>query len=303
MKQIIIKLLPIIIVFLLVVYSREFVELSHTILGKFMAVSIIVFYIKCDILYGLLACLLVIFYYQSDFVEQYDNVRVIDLEGFQEGAKSKKKKSKSKSKSSSKPASSTDPESPEEIEQQANAELAIAEAEEAKANAEKAAAEAEEAASNAEKAKTDAEVAEIEKEKAQITLYSTQDEQFVNYNELYPDLAVAHMQNDHKINDVKSYFKKQYCKKGELKYKNILVKNEMVTHIFPEVNFENGPCNPCLDTCKYSIIEEKMKTEDELVKPKNSNDFASYVLSLLFPVQTNTAPAIGVVSEPFSQYK
>ena len=300
MKQIIIKLLPIIIVFLLVVYSREFVELSHTILGKFMAVSIIVFYIKCDILYGLLACLLVIFYYQSDFAEQYDNVRVINLEGFQEGAKSKKKKSK---KESSKPSSSTDTESPEEIEKQANAEQAVAEAEEAKANAEKAAAEAEEATSNAEKAKTDAEVAEIEKEKAQITINATDNEQFSNYNELYPDLAVAHMQNDHKINDVKSYFKKQYCKKGELKYKNILVKNEMVTHIFPEVNFENGPCNPCLDTCKYSIIEEKMKTEDELVKPKNSNDFVAYVLSLLFPVQTNTAPAIGVVSEPFSQYK
>ena len=301
MKQIIIKLLPIIIVFLLVVYSREFVELSHTILGKFMAVSIIVFYIKCDILYGLLACLLVIFYYQSDFAEQYDNVRVINLEGFQEGAKSKKKKNKKKS--SSQPSSSTDTESPEEIEKQANAEQAVAEAEEAKANAEKAAAEAEEANSNAEKAKTDAEVAEIEKEKAQITLNTTDNEQFSNYNELYPDLAVAHMQNDHKINDVKSYFKKQYCKKGQLTYKNILVKNEMVTHIFPEVNFENGQCNPCLDTCKYSIIEEKMKTEDELVKPKNSNDFTAYVLSLLFPVQTNTAPAIGLVSEPFSQYK
>ena len=294
MKQIIIKLLPIIIVFLLVVYSREFVELSHTILGKFMAVSIIVFYIKCDILYGLLACLLVIFYYQSDFAEQYDNVRVIDLEGFQEGAKSKKKKLS---------LPPPPPETPEEMEKRANAEQAVAEAEEAKANAEKAAAEAEEATSNAEKAKTDAEVAEIEKEKAQITLNATDNEQFSNYNELYPDPVAAHMQNDHKINDVKSYFKKQYCKKGELKYKNILVKNEMVTHIFPEVNFENGPCNPCLDTCKYSIIEEKMKTEDELVKPKNSNDFASYVLSLLFPVQTNTAPAIGVVSEPFSQYK
>ena len=286
MKQIIIKLLPIIIVFLLVVYSREFVEFSHTILGKLIAVSIITFYIKCDILYGLLACLLVIFYYQSDFAEQYDNVRVINLEGFREGAKSK-----------------IDQESPEEMEKRANAEQAVAEAEEAKANAQKAAAEAEEATSNAEKAKTDAEVAEIEKEKAQITLNATDNEQFSNYNELYPDPVAAHMQNDHKINDVKSYFKKQYCKKGELKYKNILVKNEMVTHVFPEVKFENGPCNPCLDTCKYSIIEEKMKTEEDLVKPKNSNDFVSYVLSLLFPVQTNTSPAIGLVSEPFSQYK
>lgn len=295
MKQIIIKLLPIIIVFLLVVYSREFVEFSHTILGKLIAVSIIVFYIKCDILYGLLACLMTIFYYQSDFAEQYDNVRVINLEGFDEGLLKIKKKKK-KNKSSPSP---TDPESPEEIEKQANAEQAVAEAEEAQANAEKAAAEAEEAKSNAEKAKTDADLAAIEKEKVQIT----DDEQFINYNKLYPDPVSTHMQNDHKINDVKSYFKTQYCKKGELKYKNILVKNEMVTHIFPEVNFENGPCNPCLDTCKYSIIEEKMKTEEDLVKPKNSNDFVSYVLSLLFPAQTNTSPAIGVVSEPFSQYK
>ena len=81
------------------------------------------------------------------------------------------------------------------------------------------------------------------------------------------------------------------------------VKNEMAPHIFSELNYTNGPCNPCAESCNYSIIEEKMKTEEELVKPKNSNDFVSSVMSLLFPTQTNTVPAIRVVSEPFSNYK
>ena len=74
MKQIITKILPIIIIFFLIVHSRQTIEFSHSILGRLFAVSIIVFYIKCDILYGLLACLLVIFYYQSDFVEQYNSL-------------------------------------------------------------------------------------------------------------------------------------------------------------------------------------------------------------------------------------
>jgi hypothetical protein len=110
------------------------------------------------------------------------------------------------------------------------------------------------------------------------------------------------MKNDHNV-DVKAAFKKQNCKNGQLKYKNILVKNEMAPHIFSELNYTNGPCNPCAESCNYSIIEEKMKTEEELVKPKNSNDFVSSVMSLLFPTQTNTVPAIRLVSEPFSNYK
>jgi hypothetical protein len=116
---------------------------------------------------------------------------------------------------------------------------------------------------------------------------------FTNYS--YDDLK----KDPNNKSQFKQYFKNQNCKKGELKFKNITVKNEIAPHIFPELKYENEPCNPCSNTCNFSIIEEKLRTEDNLVKPVNSNDV------VVNPEMTtsNTIPAIGVVSEPFSNYK
>ena len=49
------------------------------------------------------------------------------------------------------------------------------------------------------------------------------------------------------------------------------IKDDMTEHIFPEVKFENEPCNACDDTCSFGIIEAKMKTEKGLL-PKFSKD-------------------------------
>ena len=118
---------------------------------------------------------------------------------------------------------------------------------------------------------------------------------FTNYSNLYNDLK----RDPNNKSQFKQYFKNQNCKKGELKFKNITVRNEIAPHIFPELKYENEPCNPCSDTCNFSIIEEKIKNEDALMKPVNSNDV---VLKPRIP-ESNTIPAIGVVSEPFSTYK
>jgi len=65
--------------------------------------------------------------------------------------------------------------------------------------------------------------------------------------------------------DLISQFKKENCIKDELKYKDITVKNDMAEHVFSVLAFENGqPCNPCSSTCKYSIIEDKIDTEEKL---------------------------------------
>ena len=66
-------------------------------------------------------------------------------------------------------------------------------------------------------------------------------------------------------NDLISRFKNENCTKDGLKYKDITVKNDMAEHVFQELAFENGePCNPCSTTCKYSIIEEKIKIEEKM---------------------------------------
>ena len=118
---------------------------------------------------------------------------------------------------------------------------------------------------------------------------------FTNYSDLYDEVK--------KEPDTKSKFKSQFkiqnCQGGELKFKNITVRNEIVPHIFPELKYENEPCNPCSDTCKFSIIEEKIKNEDALMKPVNSNDVVVNARN----AESTAIPSIGVVSEPFSSYK
>ena len=73
-KKVLVNFLPIILVFLLVTYTREFATFSHTILGKLFAIIIIIFYVKMDKLAGLFVCILIIFYYQTDYVESFNNM-------------------------------------------------------------------------------------------------------------------------------------------------------------------------------------------------------------------------------------
>jgi len=72
--EIIAQFIPMIIVFLLLKYSNEFVNFSFTVLGKLMAVFIIIFYANIDITVGICVCGLVILYYQSDYVENMLNI-------------------------------------------------------------------------------------------------------------------------------------------------------------------------------------------------------------------------------------
>ena len=67
-----INFLPIIIIFLLVSYTNSFAAISNTILGKLFALILILFYIKQDKFIGLFVCLLVILYYQSDYLHYFD---------------------------------------------------------------------------------------------------------------------------------------------------------------------------------------------------------------------------------------
>jgi hypothetical protein len=69
MEKTLSQFIPIILIFLFLRYTRDSVALSHTVLGKLFAVSLILFYTKIDAVYGLVICLLVICYYQSDYVE------------------------------------------------------------------------------------------------------------------------------------------------------------------------------------------------------------------------------------------
>jgi len=58
--------LPIFIIFFFVCYPYEFVQLSETSLGKFFAVFIIIYYSSVDLVYGILACAVIVLYYHIE---------------------------------------------------------------------------------------------------------------------------------------------------------------------------------------------------------------------------------------------
>ena len=71
MKTILLKFLPMVLLSLVATYSETVAKWSHSLLGKTVAIFIILLYSFMDIVAGLLACALVIFYYQSDYVESF----------------------------------------------------------------------------------------------------------------------------------------------------------------------------------------------------------------------------------------
>jgi len=202
--EIIIQFIPIIIIFTLLKFSQYFVNFSFTILGKLIAILIIIFYSAIDIMVGLCVCGLVILYYQSDYVENMLNISdlveiddIIDIPSLEmdndigipdDGmylvpmatANNMKKTRQTKGKQTCK---------------------------------------------NKCEGMTDS----------------------ANYK---PDLI--------------EQFKKENCVGGELKYKDMTVKKDMAEHVFSELAFDNRPCNACNNTCKYSIIESKIKTEEQM---------------------------------------
>ena len=76
MKFVLIEFIPILLLFFFVSYTDNFIKLSNTVLGRLFAVVIILFYISFDLMHGLLACAIIVLFYQSDIVENMLNREV-----------------------------------------------------------------------------------------------------------------------------------------------------------------------------------------------------------------------------------
>ena len=211
MKSILIQFIPIFLCVFFILYPKDTISFSNTILGKTIAIAIILFYSSIDILYGLLVCAIVIVYYNSSRTEGMDSYC----------APNKKL--------------------PDEVNNQENNERCVVEG-----------------------------------------------------------MTDCPCEKDEPPKDIRKQFEKQYCKNNNLTYKNMDVKDDMIYHVFPEIEFKHNKCNPCDRNCEFSIIEEKLKKEDELIKPVDSND---WVWSSIFSSPSDKKEikeSIGVVSEPFS---
>lgn len=74
----------------------------------------------------------------------------------------------------------------------------------------------------------------------------------------------------------------------------------MAEHVFPEIlyNYKEKRCHPCDSACEYTIIEEKIRTDEEIVRNPDNNKIAPETSILDF--WKSPIASIGVFSEPFS---
>jgi hypothetical protein len=75
----IVDFIPIILLFSFAYYSNEMEQFSNTVLGKILAISIIIYYTNENPLYGLIFCLLTIIYYQTKYIEGMENENVDNM--------------------------------------------------------------------------------------------------------------------------------------------------------------------------------------------------------------------------------
>ena len=186
----------ILIVYVFLAFPQKMDQFSHSILGRIFAVLFIVYFTYQDFIYGLLFCILVIYYYQIDPTYYLNKI-----EGF-------------------------------EYEYQL------------------------------ESGKTDDFYKKIPNTD--------------NYQP-YVETPMEYARNREESN-----FIKENCSDGDLKKKtavgNIAVNPEMAEHAFPDIKFDGAPCNPCKKHCAFKIIDKRLKAEQEIVLPKNSNDWVDTVL-------------------------
>ncbi len=200
MKTIISQFIPIIILMLLISFSNEFVNFSFSILGKFIALSIIMYYTYLDKYLGLIVCLIIIIYYQSDVVENMLNTDDI-MEKMVEEFETKKRE-----KEDSLLVENMQPMNPSSL---------------------------------------------------------NNDRIMSKVNDVY-NQEVSNYENSIEGKELKDTFIKENCKGNKLFHKNMIVKPEQTSLIFPEIKYQDTQCNICDKTCNFSI-EHRQKTETELI--------------------------------------
>jgi hypothetical protein len=96
-------------------------------------------------------------------------------------------------------------------------------------------------------------------------------------------------------------FRQENCKGSQLLYKNKPVRNENAHHVFPELEFKpNFVCNPCDTGCNISIMESRLRSQEELTFPNPSDDWVNDVWKNWFASSSSIMP-MGF-SEPFGVF-
>lgn len=213
----IVEWVTIIAVFLFACFPNEMIELSETSLGKLFFAMIIVYYAMTDPIYGIVACAVVIVYYQMDL---YNSLIAIHRDTLLSENMI--------------------------VMQDSFSNLVNG-------------------------------TADVEPVKS-LTLESFRpgDSSVYSYTPVSEpkDYYESELLRGSRKKELLDVFRKTNCDaKGQLKYKGAVVRPEMADHVFREIQFPNdsAKCNPCEESCDFSIIEERMNREEEL-RPASSKD-------------------------------
>ena len=268
MKQaIIIDFIPILIIFLFLCYTNISIQFANTVLGRFIAIAVIVYYTSIDYLYGLIACLIVVFFYQSMFIEGLKNMEnfenmnyktEFDVSGNVLGNDINDNK-----------AYKNDEQNLEAFEDYPS------------------------------------EYKYLSGEKENVYNHFNKDHINILYSGGTPE---GRSNGESGKGDAafggsafsqKDTFVKNNCRNGQLFHKEYNVKKEMTEFVYPNINFEDDTCNVCDPNCKFSIIEQKIQTEDLMMKPVDSNDWYNDAMVKINGVISLPTPAIQVSSDPY----
>lgn len=236
-QELCVDFIPIIIVYLFASYPRDFVLISGSTLGKFVALCIITFYTLVNPMYGLFVCLLIVVYYQTDFVEEILNI-----------------------------------ERGEWMEQQMMEMSAVIN--ENGLHREYASATGRTTIADFEfqPEPTNDKLANDKLEEG----FQANDPALYSYIPVrsYRSLTEDVLDRKEKKAELMAIFRKDNCENGRLVHRGMDVHPEMSDHVFREIKFDNEfhKCNPCDSTCSFSIIEEKVRLEAQLQTPVRSND-------------------------------
>ena len=94
-------------------------------------------------------------------------------------------------------------------------------------------------------------------------------------------------------------FRRERCVHSKVKHKNQTLKHHLVTHIYPEMSFREGECNPCDSTCHFTVLS-KQTIENQLKPTSSRSTVTQDILTFLgFPVKE----PFGIKDSAFTPYQ
>ena len=235
------EVIPIILILLFILYTKSTVELSYTVLGKLLAIFLIVGYTIYDVLYGLVMCMMIILYYQLDYVENMQNIN-------------------------------------ESMDNMLMDNMTMD---------------------------------NMTMDNSNQTLFGKptgNQTMFGKPGDILGDDILSHGVDITDMNveeGMTTYydFQKNHCHNNQLHYKDFPIRNDAVEHVFPEIKFNSGVCNPCDPNCQISFVNNKIDTETQLVLPKSSNDSIFDSWKDIFGKDNNFFPRLEDIGQNFALFK